>query len=124
MEGTYHAAALQSCLSAQKHVFPITGDVSLSAEDKPPEPIAYKVTYPSQVNGQALDLEPDKEFDYLDEDEEIEHHHFLEGHTALKFLFAGGVAGAGRTSFHALTSSIFTLFICQFLGRAPLLLIG
>lgn len=79
-----------------KHVFSVTGDVSLSAEDKPPEPIAYKVTYPSQVNGHALDLEPDKEFDYLDEDEEIEHHHFLEGHTALKFLFAGGVAGAGR----------------------------
>ncbi len=78
-----------------KHVFPISGDVSLSAEDKPPEPIAYKVT-PPQVNGHALDLEPDGDFDYLDEDEEIEHHHFLEGHTALKFLFAGGVAGAGR----------------------------
>jgi solute carrier family 25 phosphate transporter 23/24/25/41 len=93
MEGTYHAAALLVCF---KHVFLITGDVSLSAEDKPPEPIAYKVTFPSQVNGHALDLEPDKEFDYLDEDEEIEHHHFLEGHTALKFLFAGGVAGAGR----------------------------
>ena len=29
------------------------------------------------------------------EDEEDDGHHFLEGHTALKFLLAGGVAGAG-----------------------------
>lgn len=29
------------------------------------------------------------------EKEEEESHHFLEGHTALKFLLAGGVAGAG-----------------------------
>jgi solute carrier family 25 phosphate transporter 23/24/25/41 len=40
-------------------------------------------------------LEPDGDYDHLQEDEEIEHHHFLEGHTALKFLFAGGVAGTG-----------------------------
>lgn len=101
------------------------GDVSLSAEDKPPEPIAYKVTYPSQVNGHALDLEPDGDFDYLDEGEEIEHHHFLEGHTALKFLFAGGVAGAGELFLlppHSLSCSL--KYLCQFLGHAQRLSTG
>jgi solute carrier family 25 phosphate transporter 23/24/25/41 len=73
----------------------LVGDVSLSAEDKPPEPASYKVITSKQVDGQALNLEPDGDYDHLQEDERIEHHHFLEGHTALKFLFAGGVAGTG-----------------------------
>ena len=50
--------------------------------------------YTKQVNGQALDLEPDGDFH---EDDDAEHYHFLEGHTALKFLLAGGVAGAGMS---------------------------
>jgi len=68
------------------------GNVSLSAEDKPPEPASYKVIPSKQANGQVLDLEPDEDHEY---EETEHHHHFLEGHTALKFLFAGGVAGTG-----------------------------
>jgi solute carrier family 25 (mitochondrial phosphate transporter), member 23/24/25/41 len=83
-----------------------TGDVSLSAEDKPPSPPTYKIN-PSgphyNSSSSATLLEPDdegeeEEYDYFDEDEveEEEQHQFLEGHTAIKFLFAGGVAGAGE----------------------------
>lgn len=84
------------------------GDVSLSAEDKPPGPPTYKVNpsgpYSNPSSSTAL-LEPDEEgeeqedeeYDYFDEDEvEEEQHQFLEGHTAIKFLLAGGVAGAGE----------------------------
>lgn len=41
-----------------------------------------------QVNGQVMELEPDGEDEGSD-------HQVLEGHSALKFLLAGGVAGAG-----------------------------
>lgn len=54
-----------------------------------------------QINGHVLDLEPNGDH----EDEETEHHHhFLEGHTALKFLFAGGVAGTGMPNAFPLES--------------------
>ncbi|CAA7259826.1 unnamed protein product [Cyclocybe aegerita] len=72
------------------------GDVSLSAEDKPPDPATYRIM--------STALEPDEEeYDYFDEDaeEEVEPQHFLEGYTALKFLFAGGVAGAVSRTFTA-----------------------
>jgi len=82
------------------------GDVSLSAEDKPPTPPTYKVNTSSSNPGpssSAALLEPDDdeedgEYDYFDEDEVEEEgqHQFLEGHTAVKFLLAGGVAGAGE----------------------------
>lgn len=55
--------------------------------------------YPTQDNSHALDLEPDGDFDYADDNEDVEHHHFLDGHPALKFLLAGGIAGAGTFSF-------------------------
>ncbi|KAF9567342.1 mitochondrial carrier [Agrocybe pediades] len=76
------------------------GDVSLSAEDRPPEPLTYKMTAPPHPQSSTApletDLEPDDDFDYFDEDqeEEEEPHHIFGGHTALKFLLAGGVAGA------------------------------
>lgn len=82
------------------------GDVSLSAEDKPPNPPTYKVNPSgphSNPSSSAALLEPDEEeedeeYDYFDEDEveEEEPHQFLEGHTAIKFLLAGGIAGAGE----------------------------
>jgi len=83
------------------------GDVSLSAEDKPPTPPTYKVntssSNPGPLSSAALlepdDEEEDEEYDYFDEDEVEEdegQHQFLEGHTAVKFLLAGGVAGAGE----------------------------
>ena len=50
-------------------------------------------------NSSALANDEDNEYDYFDEDEQDEpQHHFLDGHTALKFLFAGGIAGAGTLS--------------------------
>jgi solute carrier family 25 phosphate transporter 23/24/25/41 len=80
------------------------GDVSLSAEDKPPSspsPATYRVLSPVPHSGLASSLEPgdegaDEEYDYFDEDqvEEEGRHQLHEGHTALKFLLAGGAAGA------------------------------
>ncbi|KAJ7498844.1 mitochondrial carrier [Mycena latifolia] len=64
------------------------GDVSLSAEDRPT--IQLK-TEPSNVqNAQELDNDHPE---VVSEDEE-DSHGWLEGHTAMKFLLAGGIAGA------------------------------
>ncbi|KAJ8468413.1 hypothetical protein ONZ45_g17252 [Pleurotus djamor] len=69
------------------------GDVSLSAEDKPPD-IRYSRTPPlSHVPVPATETLDDEDED-LFEDEEEEAQQWLEGHTALKFLLAGGIAGA------------------------------
>ncbi|EGO01954.1 hypothetical protein SERLA73DRAFT_177617 [Serpula lacrymans var. lacrymans S7.3] len=71
------------------------GDVSLSAEDKPPpftfpklpqEPSSLPVGHTSPVD------EDEEEGEY--DEEETEHHSWHEGHTAIKFLCAGGIAGA------------------------------
>ncbi|KAJ7590926.1 mitochondrial carrier [Mycena floridula] len=65
------------------------GDVSLSAEDRPPEPIRnshFDLPSIQEANAQHLD-------DDLYEEEE-EEPSWMEGHTALKFLLAGGIAGA------------------------------
>ncbi|KAJ6539946.1 mitochondrial carrier [Mycena sp. CBHHK59/15] len=64
------------------------GDVSLSAEDRPPtqskvEPSGSHVPYKLEIS----DHEEDSE-------DEEEAHGWLEGHTAMKFLLAGGIAGA------------------------------
>lgn len=61
------------------------GDVSLSAEDKPPDHTHFDLPTPQEIVGQ--------DEDFL-EDEEVETHSWMEGHTALKFLLAGGIAGA------------------------------
>ncbi|KAF5344151.1 hypothetical protein D9758_008886 [Tetrapyrgos nigripes] len=63
------------------------GDVSLSAEDKPPSsnPNANQAYAIPQAQPQHEDGEE------IDEDD---HHAFIEHHTALKFLLAGGIAGA------------------------------
>ncbi|KAF4575014.1 hypothetical protein EYR36_006369 [Pleurotus pulmonarius] len=70
------------------------GDVTLSAEDKPPA-LAYPKTPPAvgpwQGTSEAQVLDEDDD-DFFEEDEE--EHQWLEGHTALKFLLAGGIAGA------------------------------
>jgi hypothetical protein len=61
------------------------GDVSLSAEDKPPRSATRE---PHEAS--SLSLLRDET------DEEEDHHSLLEGHAALKFLLAGGIAGAGK----------------------------
>jgi len=71
---------------------PYQGDIRLSAENKPPDsgPFIAQAQQPhvsNELNHKCTDGE---------EEEEEEGHHFLEGHTALKFLLAGGIAGAGR----------------------------
>ncbi|TFK43469.1 mitochondrial carrier [Crucibulum laeve] len=75
------------------------GDVSLSAEDKPPDLSTLKSSNMGASGSglQYLSMEDEDEDDddmYFEDEPEEEHHHFLEGHTAIKFLLAGGIAGA------------------------------
>lgn len=74
------------------------GDVFLSAEDKPPTKIRVSNV---GASGSSSHLTPGFQHDeeheeedepYFEDDEEP--HSWLNGHSALKFLFAGGVAGA------------------------------
>ncbi|KIJ70031.1 hypothetical protein HYDPIDRAFT_121357 [Hydnomerulius pinastri MD-312] len=61
------------------------GDVSLSAEDKPPPlPSLWTPAESTPANQDEDDFEEEPE----------EHHDWLQGHTAIKFLLAGGIAGA------------------------------
>jgi solute carrier family 25 phosphate transporter 23/24/25/41 len=90
---------------------PTPGDVSLSAEDKPPNYLIYRppAVQLQQVPSRDHDRTPsDSENDNVDDDDddddgllhehhmEDDHHGWLGGETALKFLMAGGVAGAGQ----------------------------
>ena len=87
---------------------PYAGDVSLSAEDKPPNYLIYRppaVQLPP-VPAMHHDTTPNDADDADDADDDLlqehhhmedEHHNWLGGTTALKFLAAGGVAGAGQT---------------------------
>jgi len=86
---------------------PYAGDVSLSAEDKPPNYLIYRppiVQLPS-VPPMHRDATPNDADDGDDDDDDLlqdhhhiedEHHNWLGGTTAVKFLAAGGVAGAGQ----------------------------
>ncbi|KAF9780136.1 mitochondrial carrier [Thelephora terrestris] len=88
------------------------GDVSLSAEDKPPSnttsptPVApmtaTQVTLPplpvDHSYPQQTEEEEEEEFDIYEEEE---HHNWLGGSTAVKYLLAGGVAGAVSRTFTA-----------------------
>ncbi|KAF7977433.1 hypothetical protein HWV62_3588 [Athelia sp. TMB] len=82
------------------------GDVTLSAEDRPhsfpsrKQPVNGVTQIP--VDHSASDdreLEDDGYYD--DHDHESEHHSILDGHPAIKFLLAGGVAGAVSRTFTA-----------------------
>ncbi|KAF7775975.1 hypothetical protein Agabi119p4_4368 [Agaricus bisporus var. burnettii] len=79
------------------------GDVSLSAEDKPPDSMLHKPTSTptnlsasiSNQSSSSPQSNRDRTTEYLDdEDPEEDHHSFLERHTSLRFLLAGGIAGA------------------------------
>ncbi|KAF9485293.1 mitochondrial carrier [Pholiota conissans] len=75
------------------------GDVSLSAEDKPPSPLSYDFAsypLPSSVASKPMEGDVDEEYGYPEDYQEVDEpqYQFLEGHTAVKFLFAGGIAGA------------------------------
>ena len=71
------------------------GDVSLSAEDKPPGPPNTAASRNQNVPNPPPVYGDDEDDDGFEEDDLPG---WLEGHTALKFLFAGGVAGAGESS--------------------------
>ena len=65
------------------------GDVSLGAENKPPDSVLFlAATKKPPVSNESNQSTEGGEA-------EEEGHHFLDGHTSLKFLLAGGVAGAG-----------------------------
>lgn len=79
------------------------GDVSLSAEDKPPDYLIYRppvvtTASPLDHNLSPTDSEDDHGHDLIEEHHHIEddHHAWLGGMTALKYLAAGGAAGAGQ----------------------------
>jgi solute carrier family 25 phosphate transporter 23/24/25/41 len=92
MEGDHSSSFIQRF---QSLIF--TGDVSLSAEDKPPEHAPKPSVEPKShdtvhASNQDLSNAPDAE---EDEEEDLT----MESHTALKFLLAGGIAGAGTSTF-------------------------
>ncbi|TFY79868.1 hypothetical protein EWM64_g4142 [Hericium alpestre] len=74
------------------------GDVSLSAEDKPPDYVFQVPTTNPPIPVDNEKLEYDEEEEEEEEEEGIgeEQPGWLEGQTALKFLTAGGIAGAGK----------------------------
>ncbi|KAF8195817.1 mitochondrial carrier [Mycena galopus ATCC 62051] len=68
------------------------GDVSLSAEDRPTIHLTVETSNVTQI---AHKLAIGHTAEVSEEEEEDPHaHDWLEGHTALKFLLAGGIAGA------------------------------
>jgi len=83
----------------------LKGDVHISGEDNPPDDGARKVLSMGALGvglPQIAKSKPEvatyyeiKGSEAEEEEEEEEGRHFLEGHSALKFLLAGGVAGAG-----------------------------
>jgi solute carrier family 25 phosphate transporter 23/24/25/41 len=111
MEGaclpTSHASGLTIWLTGIMPTLPTPGDVSLSAEDKPPNHLIYRppAVQLQQVPSVDHDRTPSRsENDDADDDDDglfqehhnDDHHSWLGGMTALKFLMAGGVAGAGQ----------------------------
>lgn len=73
----------------QWFTLPTIGDVSLSAEDRPTIHLKAE-TSNAQMDAGHTQGESEEE------EEDLHAHEWLEGHTALRFLLAGGVAGAGE----------------------------
>lgn len=102
MEGWFSVSIIR-LMRPHSSIF-LPGDVSLSAEDKPPMFATMKLTSseaappvePLPIDHSDPDLDDDDDFEDYDEEGDEEHHSWLEGHTALKFLTAGGIAGAGQ----------------------------
>ncbi|KAG6866466.1 hypothetical protein C0991_003984 [Blastosporella zonata] len=74
------------------------GDALLSAEDKPPEALRAGIlsagSTPLQTSSTFLNDEEHEEEDEPYYEDAEENHGWLDGHSAIKFLLAGGVAGA------------------------------
>lgn len=87
-----------------------SGDVTLSAEDRPPPHPIHKHPHPHFHQPQLVDYQAEYEEDDSEynedeefEEEEMEEHHFS---TSFKFLLAGGIAGAGKLHISHITSCI------------------
>jgi solute carrier family 25 (mitochondrial phosphate transporter), member 23/24/25/41 len=80
----------------------LLGDVSLSGEDKPasiPNTIPglhISAGAPSSAQSPPVDHEPTKSPDNNQGHDVQEHHSWLLGSTAARYLLAGGIAGAGE----------------------------
>lgn len=110
MSSNVHVAGLTIWLTGIMPTLPTPGDVSLSAEDKPPDYLIYRPPavqlqpVPSMdhkhspIHSENDDADDDDDDGLLQEHHHIEgdHHYWFGGSTALKFLAAGGVAGAGQ----------------------------
>lgn len=103
------------------------GDVTLSAEDMSLNRPAHQVPKEDVVEESGYDPDDyDEEYldDYLDDwlerEEQEAHHGWLEGSLAVKFLLAGGVAGAGEafTYLNSLRGNISHV-LSQSPGRVP-----
>lgn len=89
------------------------GDVSLSAEDKPPAIPTFPKSIPSRPAPITENDHDHHEDDF--EDDEHHHHSWLDAHSAMRYLLAGGVAGIGkRYQFLSIDTLIQST---QFLGR-------
>jgi solute carrier family 25 (mitochondrial phosphate transporter), member 23/24/25/41 len=77
-----------------------TGDVTLSAEDKPPKSGNISATAGTQGDAKlgpsGSQRRNEKKGQGEHEEDEHEEKHVLEGHSALRYLLAGGIAGAGQ----------------------------
>lgn len=71
---------------------PLTGDVSLSAEDMA---ITHNYSSGKDVTAEMIDHMDHDEDDFEDDEVVEEHHSWLDTSLAARFLLAGGVAGAG-----------------------------
>jgi hypothetical protein len=109
-----HIVGLTTWLTGVMPSLLTPGDVSLSAEDRPPKYLIYRPPAvqlqqgPSSPDRTPIDSGNDDGDDDDDDDDgllhvhhvEGDHHGWLGGETALKFLAAGGVAGAGQIFSH------------------------
>jgi hypothetical protein len=102
------------------------GDVSLSAEDRPPDSMLHKPTSTptnlsastSRQSSDSTQSSTDTTTEYLDdEDSEEDQQSFFERHTSIRFLLAGGIAGAGPSTVDTSPSPLNLDSFTQFHGR-------
>ena len=80
------------------------GDVSLSAEDRPVPTL--KTVQPALAPKREASLKGDEDAHDEHAHDEVADDIHVGGDTAMKFLLAGGIAGAGTRALHAFYSSL------------------
>lgn len=97
------------------------GDVTLSAEDmsmdRSSQPPVRQEALPVDYESDDFDGEDDYVEDDYYPNEDEEHHDWFLGSTAVKFLLAGGIAGAGKCDRPFLYCHHTN--VCQFQEHAP-----